>query len=268
MKLTQFLFIGLTGLLFSCSNSDDNDEELISSTPFNLSLETGDYWNYEVVDSNGKNVNRDSLYISKDTLINGINYKKFETDGIPSGFYSTTLNNNGVRKDGNKLLLTGDFALNAGTSIPVNLDLSVVDFVIFNADATNNQPLNSTPQSGNIQQTVQGVLLDINYELNTYGGEFLSTFEANGITFTNVKTSKVKVIMTIAAYYQGIQVSSNILTNNEVLVATQYVAENIGVIYNDTQVNVNLNTQVAALIGAPQNTNQHQNEKLDTYSTN
>jgi hypothetical protein len=268
MKLTKFIFIGLTGLLFSCSNSDDNNEELVSSTPFNLTLETGDYWNYDVSDSNGKNTNRDSLYISKDTLINGINYKKFETDGIPSGFYSTTLKNNGVRKNGNKLLLTGDFSLNAGTSVPVDLDLSVVDFVIFDADASNNQALNIIPQVGNIQQTVQGVLLDINYELNTYGGEFLSTFEANGITYTNVKTSKVKVNMTIAAYYQGLPVSSNILTNSEVLVATQYVAENIGVIYNDTQVNVNLNSQVAALIGAPQNTSQQQNEKLDTYLIN
>ncbi|MFD2890619.1 hypothetical protein ACFS5J_01140 [Flavobacterium chuncheonense] len=268
MKLTKFIFIGLTGLLFSCSSSDDsNNGSNNNSTPFALSLEIGNYWNYDVTDSSG-NTFRDSLFISKDTLINGINYKKFETDGIPAGFYSSTLNNNGVRKDGNKLLITGDFSVNAGTGVPVNLDLSVVDFVIFDADASNNQMLNSQPQTGNIQQTVQGVLLDIDYELNTYGGETLATYDVNGITYSNVKTSKVKVTMTIGASYQGVQISNNILTNNEVLVATQYVAENIGVIYNDTQINVNLNAQIATLMGTPQNTSQQQNEKLDTYSTN
>jgi len=264
MKKIRFLFVFSVLMLLSSCSSDDSSSG--SSNNFSTPITIGNYWTYDVEGQAG--ITRDSLYISNDTIIGSNTYKKFKTENnIATGFYSSALRNNGVRLSNGKLLLSGDLSLAGGQTLPIAVDLTLSDFTIFDKDATNNQALNSSPKSGTINETYNGYPLTINYSLQSYGGETLATFTSpDGTVYTNVKSTKIKLNVSVTTLLSGIQIP--VLANQEVLVSTQYLADGIGVVYTNTVTSYNLNSTAAGFLGVPASNTQTQEEFLDTYLVN
>ncbi|MFI0426961.1 MAG: hypothetical protein ACH34V_08410 [Flavobacterium sp.] len=262
MKKSAFLVTLLTSILFISCSSDDSG----TGSNFETPLTIGNYWTYDVEGQAG--ITRDSLYISNDTVIGSNTYKKFKTENnIATGFYSSALRNNGVRESNGKLKLSGDLSLAAGQTLPIAVDLTLSDFVIFNKNASNNQALNSSPKTGTIQQTVSGYPLNINYSLQSYGGETLTSFTSpNGDVYTDVKTTKIKLNVEITTTISGFPITA--LAAQDVLVSTQYLADGIGVVYTNTVTSYSLNSLVATQLGIPATSSQTQEEFLDTYLVN
>jgi len=211
------------------------------------------------------------LFIDSETTVNSNTYNVFKTrDNIATGFYSSAFQNNKVRESNGKLLLTGDLAISAGVILPIDLDLTLNDFIIFNKNASNNQVLNSFPKTGTINETVNGYPLSINYSLQSYGGETLSSFTTNGITYTNVKSTKIKLNISITTVITvlGSPQTITALAAQDVLVSTQYLADGIGVVYTNTVTSYNLNSFIAGELGIPATYTQTQEEFLDTYLIN
>ncbi len=260
LLLSVFMIISLFS---SCSNEDSIGT---SSSNFSTPLTIGNYWTYNVEAQAA--TTRDSLYISNDTIISANTYKKFKTkNNSATGFYSSALRNNAVRLANGKLLLSGDLSFGGAQTLPIAIDLTLNDFVIFNKDATNDQALNTTPKSGSINQTVNGYPLTINYSLQSYGGETLTTFTSpNQTIYTNVKSTKIKLRVSATTLLSGIQIP--VLNDQEVLVSTQYLADGIGVVYTKTDTSYTLNSTVASTFGIPATDTQTQNEFLDTYVVN
>jgi hypothetical protein len=75
---------------------------------------------------------------------------------------------------------------------------------------------------------------------------------------------KITSTQTIA----GFPITVNILPQQDVVVSTQYLSKNIGVVYTKTNTNFSLNATIAAQIGLPVTTTQVQEEFLDTYNVN
>jgi hypothetical protein len=255
-------------VLISCS-SDDSSEATTTTPPdsnFSIPLTTGKYWTYDVHGEAG--ATRDSLYISGDSLIGSITYKRFETrNNIATGFYSSSLRNNGVRELNNKLLLTGDLSLAAGQQLPIDLDLSLNDFIIFKKNATLDEVLST--QSGNIQQTVEGYPLNINYTLRSKGGESISVFTSeNGDHYNNVRTSKIELIASITTTVDvgGFPATITVLPQQTVLTSIQYIADTIGVVYTNTVTSYSINENIATELGIEPNSTQTQKEFLDTHN--
>lgn len=127
--MKNYFLILLSSIFFlslSCS-SDYNDT---IENNFTLPLRIGDYWIYNVNTEN--TLSRDSLFVQGEVVINNKSYMRFETkDNIATGFYSSVLRNNKLRKDNSKLLLTGEVSLASVQNLPINLDVSIGDFVIF-----------------------------------------------------------------------------------------------------------------------------------------
>lgn len=262
MKKTVLLTTLLSSIFFFSCSSDDSGSESNFDTPLTI----GNYWTYDVV---GQGItNRDSLYISNDTIIGSNTYKKFKTENnIATGFYSSSLRNNGVRESQGKLKLSGDLSLASGQSIPIAVDLTLSDFIIFDKNATNNQALNTSPKTGTIEETISGFPLTINYSLQSYGGETLSTFTSpNGDIYTDVKTTKIKLNVQITTTISGFPITA--LSAQDVLVSTQYIADGIGVVYTNTVTSYTLNSLVATQLGIPESSSQTQEEFLDTYLVN
>lgn len=262
MKKTSYFFlICATLTLFSCSDSDDT--LVIFETP----LKIGNCWTYDI--ENESEINRDSLYISNDTLIVSRTYKKFKTkNNIATGFYSLALRNNGVRQENGKLFLSGDLSLNTTASLPINFDLNLSDFIIFNKNAANNQALNALPKTGTINETVGDYPLTILYSLQSFGGETLPSFTTpNGVTYSNVKTTSIKLNVKITTTVDvfGIPQTLVALTPQDVLVSKQYLADGIGVVYSNTVTSYNLSTLVASQLDIPASSSETQEEFLDTY---
>lgn len=258
-----FLSVVATVSIVSCSSSDDsNSDDNSNNTPFAIPLAAGNYWKYDVLVD--VDTYSDSLYIANDTVIANKTYKKFKTQDIPVGFYSSSLNENGVIYEDGKVLLSGSLDLAQGQGLPTAVNLSVTDLVVFNKNANNGDALNATPVTGTTQQDYQGITFDIDYELNTYAGETFSSFTSpDGTVYSNVKSSVVKLNLTVSNSLLNI----NILSDPEVMTSTLYFADGIGMVYSKTDLNIAINSSVV-LPNIPQNTNQSQEEFLTDYLLN
>lgn len=263
MKKILILIAGLT--LFSCSNDDSSSET--ESTVFTdaLPLHTGNYWTYDV---EGTAITRDSLYISGDTIIESNTYKKFKNkDNISTGFYPTSLNNNGVRKNGGKLLMSGEFSVGQGFTLPVGLDLTLRDFIIFNENASSGEVLNE--KAGSFQQDFNGTPLTIDYSLKSIAGDDIPNYTSpNNDVYTNVKSTKIvlRLKVTTTQFVAGFPITVTILQPQDVVVSTQYLSKSIGVVYTNTITSYNIDASIASNLGIPASNTQTQNEFLDTFN--
>jgi hypothetical protein len=262
MKYKLLIAIAFLSVLASCSNDSNTN----SDTNF-MPLSIGNYWKYNVV-SNGQNM-RDSLHISNDTTINTKIYKKLKTRNNPAGFFSNSLNKNGLRIEDSSLFLSGSLALDFGVGVPINL--SVSEYVIFNETATNNQQLGSV--SGTINQTVETYPLVIDYTLKSIAIESLPTYTSNGRVYSDVKRVKTilnaKITTTTTVVILGVPTPFvvTILSPQDVVVSNQYYSKNIGMIYTNTLINYQLNSLPAGFaLPIPSSGSQSQDEFLDVYN--
>jgi hypothetical protein len=247
--------------LVSCSK-DYDDTALINS--LNVPLTDGSYWVYDV-EGNGT-VTEDHLFISGDVVIGANTYKKFETlNSVPTGFYSSSLNNNGVRQVQNSLLLTGDLSLNAGQNLPINLDLSLVDFKIFKGNASLNEVLST--KSGTINETINGYPVTIDYQLRSIAGANFASFTSpNSDVYTDVKAVKIVLTATVSTTISGFPIT--VLSNQDILTSFQYVANNIGVVHTNTTISYTIPQLIAGQLNVPATSTQIQNEYLTDYFIN
>jgi hypothetical protein len=270
MKKILFAILSLSlvscaieGLEDTIGNNTNNSTTFTDALPLN----NGNYWTYDVV---GQANTRDSLYIFGDEIVGAHTYKKFKNrNNIATGFYCSSLNNNNVRKEAGKLLLTGNLSLLQGITLPTGVDLSVTDFIIFKENATNGEILSE--KTGTFQQTISNLPITIEYRLKSIGGENLASYTSpNNDVYPNVKSTKIVVSlkMTSTQTIAGFPITINILPQQDVVVSTQYLSKNIGVVHTKTNTNFTLNATIAAQIGLPVTNSQVQEEFLDTYSVN
>ncbi len=252
------LFLGLA----SCSTNDDNSNG--NSTNF-LPLTATSSWVYDV-NLEGEYIARDSLYVSGENTLNGKIYKELKTKEMANGFYSNSLNNNNIRIDGNKLLLTGSTGLGLAEFIPITITLN--DFVFFSENASNGAELDAI--SGTIEQNLQGLPLKIDYTLKSTFKESLSSFTVPGkAMYTNIKVMKVTANLKVSTEVEipgsSISFPISILNSQDVIVSTHYYAEGEGMIYSKTDINYQLNdfSQAGIDLPIPQNGSSTIEEFLD-----
>ncbi len=264
MKKLIYLSLSIL-ILCSCRNESVELENGITSSNVYLPMNAGNYWTYKVL---GADIDRDSLYIQKDTTIAGNAYKKLKTKVLPFGFYSTGLNQNSIRKSGDKILVTGKANLDFIASFPINLSLT--DFIAFKEVTNNNEEIDS--KSGVIEQTVSGFPLKVEYTLKTIGLAPLSGFTTSeGKTYADVKP--IKMIVTAKIIYNatiaGVPVAIPILNTQDVITSTQYFAKNKGMVFAKTVLNYQLQPLPAGInLGIPTSENETQEEFLDKFLVN
>lgn len=257
----NFLILLLGIFAISCSNDDDGDNAGYADNNY-LPLATGNYWVYDVESTSLSG--RDSLYTTNDTTINGNTYRKFTTEQIPYGFYSNALRNNGVRSLDGKLMVSGipDIGI---PNLP--LEINLTDFIILDQNASTGSMLSLV--SNNIEQTMEGIILDITYSLSSAAGESLLSYTApNGSTYTNVKSTKITLNLQVNASMPGFPISIPVLPSQNVITSVQYYAENIGMIHNKTDIEYQLGDTFGVELPIPESASEHQEETLDNYSAN
>jgi hypothetical protein len=262
-KLLLTSFFALI-LFTSCSSSSDNSGSDNSPATTFLPLTNGNYWVYDV--DNAGTINRDSLYISNDTVINTVTYKKMKTLTTPTGFFSSTLRNNGVKIDGSKLEMTGNFSINFGLTSPI--ELALTDFIFFKENAVTNDVLSTT--SGTLSQTISGYPLTIDYTLKTVADGSLANFLSDGTTYTDVKKTKVilNLKITTTQTISGITIPITVMNAQDVVTSTQYYSKNIGMVYANTLINYQLNSIPGVTLPIPSSGTQTQEEYLSVYHLN
>lgn len=275
LKLLPIFLIATT--LFSCSSSDDGgSSDNGDSTPTNyMPLTINNYWTYDIQsyqtsDPTAVTPARDSLYISNDTIINTITYKKLKAkNNVANGFFGTCLRNNGIKINGSKLVVTGTFnAPFPGLTNPITINLD--QFIFFKENAAQGEQLSSS--SGSFTQNVSGYDLNFEYTFKSVADGSLATFTSpNGDSYTNVKKSKIllNLKVTNTQTLAGIPITVTILQPQDVIVSTQYYASGKGMVYDDMVFSYNLSSLPAGLtLPIPQSMSLTQREYLDTFVAN
>ncbi len=272
MKIKILTVLGLFTIFFSCSSDNQSNIADGSITNAYLPLKATSYWIYDVSSSTINE--RDYLYVDNDITINSKTYKSLKTQNAPFGFYSNSLRNNGLRKDGNSLLLSGSFGNNTIDQLPLNIALD--DFVIFKEDAPNNTILSSV--SGEINTVINGYSaypLKLTYNLKSKAVETLPTYTSpapNGTVYNEVKTVETVLNLEISTSITipGIgSIPFKIMSAQDVVTSKQYYAKNIGMVYAKTTINYQLedfsSLPITITIPIPQSFHDIQEEILDTY---
>lgn len=263
MKTNFFIAILLMTLFASCSSEDDTITENTTETNY-FPLENGDFWVYDV---SGEFPGRDSLYVANDTVISNTTHKKLKTKDLAFGFYTSSLANNGVRKSGDQLMISGTAAFDLLEGFPI--DLAVSDFVIFKESASENQQLSST--SGTLTYNFEEIPLTFNYTMKSVAGASLENYNVpNYGNFEDVKVVKIIVNLKISSIVAAgpVNLPIDVLSEQDVVVATQYYAKNVGMIYSTTDISYELQdfSSLGFELPIPASGSQNIKEYLADYS--
>lgn len=264
--MKNLYLVGLLAVFFiACSNDDATDTTPVEPE-FSIPLNNGNWWTYNVL-NNGTTL-RDSLYIFGDMTVNSMTYKKFKTrNDVAVGFYTSTLKNNGIRKDNNLLRYTGNIDISQILGIPTAIPVD--NFIIFKSNATVDEVLNT--KTSTIQQNVNNTPITIDYTLTTLGGQSFATFNSpNSTSHSNVKSTKIKLNLKITTVQVvgGIPVTITILQPQDVLLSTIYIAANKGVVYVNTDTTYTLAQEIATMMGIPATNSDNIKEFLHTTNIN
>lgn len=274
MKLKLIIALIAATLTTSCSQSNNTSDgqdlaDLVPTTYMPLTI--GNYWDYDVQQVTPGAVNTsigtDHLFISNDTVITGVTYKKMKTAAMPNGFFSNTLRNNGVKISGSSLVATGTFSLPfPGLATPIQISLN--NFAFFKENASLNTEICST--SGTLHQTVTAsnttYPLDIDYTLKSVAQETLPTYLSNSVTYSNVKKTRLILNLRITTTSSGI--TATLLADQPVLTMNEYFAKNIGNVYTNTYFHYDINSSIATQFSVPASISQTEEEFLTTYQVN
>lgn len=273
MKFKILTVLSLFTLVVACSSDDQSnidDDSNTNPTKSFLPLNTTSYWTYDV--SSSIINERDSLYVDNDMSINSKTYKSLKTLNAPFGFYSNSLRNNGLRKDGNALVLSGSFGNNTIDQLPLNIALD--DFVILKEDAPNNTILSTV--SGEINTVINGYSaypLKLTYNLRSKAVETLPTYTApNGTVYNEVKSVETVLNISISTSINiaSMTIPLTVMKVQDVVTSKQYYAKNIGMVYAKTTINYQLEdfSGYGITIPIPQSFHDVQEEVLNTYKVN
>lgn len=264
MKKIQLLSIFIFSIITtSCTSSEDVGQNSANFLP----LTTGDQWTYDVV--RGGTTQTDVLTVGNDITLNGKTYKQMQASTNASGFYTLTLQNNGVRKEGSKWYLQGN--LDFGSQVPIPVNFAINDLVILDGNASAGTVLGNI--NGTLTEEVGGFPLNVTYNLKTISQGNQSNFTTpapQNETYQNVKVVKVELrlkVTTTQTLIPGFPpVTVTILDEQTVLNSMQYYAQNIGMVYNNSDLQYNLAIDPTQFnLPIPQSTSQNQKEFLVNY---
>jgi hypothetical protein len=265
MKKILLLLFSL--FILSCSSDDSSDPVIDSdvSTGDYFPLSNNNYWVYDVQGTMPSAVS-DSIYISGDINFNGNTYKQFKMDEMPFGFLSSAINNNGVRKSGDRLLLSGSAMISFIQDFPMSIQLQ--DFTILNESAANGQVIGTT--SGTVPYPYGDYTFNFNYTLTSTSMGDIATYTApNGEVYTNVKAVKTTLGLTVNTIIDaGVTTFPvNIMQPQDVVVSTRYFAEGVGIVHSNTDIHYELENfaQFGITLPLPQTMTAEQDEILVNY---
>lgn len=241
----NILALGLLSLflMMSCSSDDDsNNQNNDDPTPepvvknYFPSAE-GNTWSYE---------NKTTSNANEQTANEVVNVQENNTEGDTEFFslnstldnplapsVTNVLSNGELFKTDQILFLNGDIDLGFDAGLgDFALDLSQV--VIFDANANPNQLLFS--DSNSFSQDFNGINLSVDYEIISESGEQFDTLEVNGIVYEDVISARLAVNLEVTAGQSIFTVA--IIEDQEVINATHYFANEVGLIKSEVEVNI------------------------------
>jgi len=276
--LNPVLFLFAALIFISCSSDDDSSENVSeqpdTSTPTTpasdlfFPLLEDSYWTYQNTSDQTTDITRDSIYLSNFEQLNNLTYANLDAEMPISGFMTQILSENILRNTDNELLINGALTTSLFEGLaPISVPLD--DFILFDESKDSGTVLNQL--NGEIQQDFNGIPLNVDYTITTIQGEQSDNFTTpTGATYTNVLTSQFVASIAISAEIglAGTIIDIPILLPQNVIVATNSYAQNVGLVFSDLNFSYQLEdfSGLGFTIPIPAMLNTTSIQELDTFS--
>ncbi|WP_224482830.1 hypothetical protein [Robertkochia aurantiaca] len=228
-RLMLFLGFVISLLLPSCSNDDDTGntpsvDENANYFPGN----PGNYWIYDVM---AAEPGTDSLYVEKDTVVDGLSLTKLNARIPRYGVFTQLASGSLIRIDNDRLLLTGLLEdLGLGTD---QIVLPFSNVVLYDTNAAAGTVL--FQDDGMQTADIEGLELNFEYQVVTSQNNILSEYEVNGTLYNNVIETAltVRAQAAVTGDLEGLPVTVPILIDQELINGFLYFAPDVGLIRSE-----------------------------------
>lgn len=207
-------------LLFACS-SDDNEETTQQQQQIMFfPLSANSYWTFDNDSEAG--ATRDSIYVEGTQLLNGRTFTNLDALSPVTGFMTQLVTDNLVHYSGTQFLVDGALSSPIIDGFPA-LSIDLDEFILLDTDVTTPGTILSSI-SGEITEVIMDIPLVFEYELKSVHSSL-----SGGTSNRSIET-KLVLTLSVAAEIEvaGIILSIPVLASQDVMVATNTFAEDIG----------------------------------------
>ena len=279
MKKYAFLSVIFILLLtFSCSTTDDDGGDTTDDTSGTTDdtgetgeifsdyfpLDLGTYWTYDNV---GQETTRDSLFVTETVIIDSETFTSFNAEIPATAFMTSLFSNSDARTTETEFMITGSISGPEVEGFP-EIDIPIENFLLYVIDALEGSELSSF--SGTISQVIMDIPIDIDYVVSSSQGASLDSYIAGTETFDDVISSFITINLAITAQvevFPDVFIPVPILSSQDVLVATNYYAAGVGLVYSEVLVEYELQdlSDFGIELPFPSSASNTSTQTIDTY---
>jgi hypothetical protein len=243
MKINPVLYLFFAFLIISCSSDDSEDTQTPAESTNYFPLTVGDTWTYNNTTNNqdgSLTTSEETLSVASTSQEQGVTFYNLESDVSPieQGFVTGILTNGQLVKAGNQLIYDGEITADfPGIGLEQPINIPIVNTIIFDADASAGEVLtDSEPQSITQSINIQGqpVPLTITYQLTSRQKSFLNIYSTGGTDYQDVLSADITLTIEVSASVAVVNIP--LLENQDSVKITNYFANNVGLIYSDTDI--------------------------------
>jgi len=251
-----YLFCSLF-LITSCSSSDDSatpPSDPVGGDFFPSSL--NDSWTYDVTNTNDTdptlNFNATDI-VTIDTAGSSSYSTQVNSGTMPANGTTNALFDSGTfTKTNTNLIFNGDLTLPDDLELPVDFDISLTNFSVYDLNASDQDIIGSS--SGVINDNVdfdgQSIPITINYTITNTKQPDLNSFVVNTVTYNTIIHTTIRVNITVTLDFGGFIGSQNLLNSQDVLVLDHYFAQDVGLIQSEADQSFMLNQTLLDLLAS------------------
>lgn len=255
-KIILLSFLAVFAL--SCSGegvqNPNNTNETATDGNYFPSTEN-DFWNYEVSNTDNTTsetiTSNDSLYVVSETANT---FMLDVNEGMPAnGTMNGFLSSGSLTRTNTALILNGTLELPEEIASLFNFDITLNDFILFDASAGTNTELSANTNT--ISQDFNGLPIAITYVLSTKALGNSENITLNDTLYNKVTASQLTLNISVSTIvsFGGFPITVAILDPQDILVSTNYFADTIGLVQATSQSNYQISdTAIAALEAAGQ----------------
>ncbi len=247
MMNTKFLFLALLTVVFIGCSSDDSDnpdtEEVVSN---HFPLTVGNSWTYNnqtAYEDGTFDNSQETISVASSNEAQGVTYYSLTSNLPPlqQGFVTGIITNGELTVADNQLIYNGELSINLSQMgiDAESLTIPLVNVIMFDADAnTGNTLIADLDNSFTQTIPIQGndITFTFDYDLETFQGDFLESYTAGEMNFDDVFSADVIITIEINASLPGTVITIPVLDRQEAIQITNYYANNVGLIYSNTDV--------------------------------
>ena len=213
----------IVSVMVSCA--DDDDSGMIENNSNYFPLVVGNSWDYQnsIESDENTQTGSETLTVSESLESNPERFS-FEQSNVELAGTTTSVISAGevYKEDGQNIVFDSDFEFDTDM---LDLSLPIENVTIYNSNTNEGDQFYT--ENGEIEETVNGLPVTINYELISTNGGFMPSMNVEGETYEDIYISELTFNMSVSVFFVF---NVTVLQEQNVTTVTNYFAKDVGLI--------------------------------------